>query len=92
MEQILKNLELADDPPVQHGLNAAQLLTGLNADVEAKQDGARDDLDDNETSLNGGTIPLTKTVLNPIQARGGWKTPPIGLIALLDPLGVKIER
>ena len=29
---------------------------------------------------------------NPIQARGGWKTPPIGLIALLVPLGVKIER
>ena len=31
VEQILNTMELADDPPVQQGLNAAQLLTSLNA-------------------------------------------------------------
>jgi hypothetical protein len=30
--------------------------------------------------------------INPIQARWGWKTPPLDLDAHLDPLGVKIER
>ena len=68
VEQIFRNLELADNPPVQQGLNAAQLLTGLNADIESKQEGVRDDLDNIGTSLNDGTIPLTKTVLESLKS------------------------
>ena len=42
VEQILKTMEMADDPPVQQGLNPDQILIGMNADIESKQDGVRD--------------------------------------------------
>jgi hypothetical protein len=32
------------------------------------------------------------SILNPIQARWGWKTPPLDVDSLLDPLGVRIEK
>ena len=67
VEQIFRNLELADNPPVQQGLNAAQLLAGLNADIESKEEGVRDDLENIETSLNDGTIPLTRMVLQSLE-------------------------
>ena len=57
----------------------------------------KEDLCSSEICLNLFNIttmppPPINLKLNPIQARGRWKTPPLGLIALLDPLGVKIER
>ena len=68
VEDVLTALEQADNPPVQHGLNAAQLLAGLNADIESKEEGVRDDLENIETSLNDGTIPLTKMVLQSLES------------------------
>ena len=40
----------------------------MNADIESKQDGVRDNLDNIATSLNYGTIPLTRTVLKTLKS------------------------
>ena len=64
VEDILTALE---DPPVQVGLNSAQILSGLEADIEASQVSVRKRLEDTETSLNDATAPATKLRLKALK-------------------------
>ena len=63
VEDILTALEQAENPPVHVGLNPAQILLGLETDIEASQLSVRSRLTDVETSLNDATTSLTKLML-----------------------------
>ena len=67
METVLDNLELADNPPVKVGLNATQILLGIDTEIKASQDNLKKQLDDIEASLNDGTAPVTRLRLETLQ-------------------------
>jgi hypothetical protein len=60
METVLDNLELANNPPVEVGLNATQILHGIDTEIMTSQDNLKKQLDDIEASLNYGTAPVTR--------------------------------
>jgi hypothetical protein len=51
METVLDNLELADNPPAEVGLNAAQILLGIDTAIRASQDNVKKQLDYIQASL-----------------------------------------
>ena len=60
VETILTQLELADNPPVEIGLNQAQVLLGIDADIEVMKETRKKDLDDVEALMNGTLAPVTR--------------------------------
>ncbi len=60
VEDVLIALEQAENPPAQVGLNSAQILRGLETDIETSQVSVRQRLSDLATSLNDATVPATK--------------------------------
>ena len=67
VEDILTALEQAENPPVEVVLNAAQILIGLETDIEAFQISVRKRLTDIATSLNDATASLTKPMLEALK-------------------------
>jgi hypothetical protein len=67
METVLDNLELADDPPVEVGLNTTQILLGIDTEIRTSQDNLKKQLDDIEASLNNDTDPVTDLRLDTLK-------------------------
>jgi hypothetical protein len=67
VETILTQLELADNPPVEVGLNQAQILLGIDADIEVMEETLKKGLDDVEALMNDALAPVTRERMAALQ-------------------------